>query len=162
MDSERLFMRREKQYYIDINTLPDRLQLKSSLVKQYERLKTERVNFVAAKEGIPKRKISTRRPTLTLNSDSDNKFVAVRMQHDKSELFQMYLRAGMKEDIDIALGTPELDFLHSKIFIDLNLKELKQDISKHQKSNHNSIFGAMSSFKRKDYHYRILNNSDTG
>ena len=120
MDSERLFMRREKQYYIDINTLPDRLQLKSSLVKQYERLKTERVNFVAAKEGIPKRKISTRRPTLTLNSDSDNKFVAVRMQHDKSELFQMYLRAGMKEDIDIALGTPELDFLHSKIFIDLN------------------------------------------
>ena len=97
---------------LNIDTLPQKLNLKISYVKHIQRSK--------------KRWTTVRRTSSA---------VASRCENDGIELFQMYLRAGMSDQIQKILEQQGLDILKAKFFINTKLREIKQGSSAYTRNS---------------------------
>ena len=56
-----------------------------------------------------------------LTDKSSNKFIHVRCEDERNQLFQIFLRAGMENHIATFLKNRGADILHSKFYIDMKL-----------------------------------------
>ena len=91
------YIRKSQRNFMNIDSLPSKLRLKGLLVKSFER--SGQIN-----EGC----------------------IQVRCKDKRNNLFQMYLRAGIKDRIDNFLEFGELDTLRSEFYIDMMLKKSRK------------------------------------
>ena len=92
------YRRKSQRNFMNIDSLPAKLKLKGLLVKSFE--KSGQIN-----EGC----------------------IQVRCKDERNNLFQMYLRAGIKDRIDNFLEFGELDTLKSEFYIDMMLKKTRKN-----------------------------------